>query len=130
MSEAGTRASGEGELGRFARGGRRQELALDLRCQADRSGAVAPVVEVGEAAVGHDDVGQRVRGLLDLRQHFLAHDVEEQLQYADGVTAVGNRSEQALPRPVRLHLHQLLCTQDLVVDAAAGKGHPLGPVPL
>jgi hypothetical protein len=58
MPEAGTRVPAWASPGGLERGRRRQEPVLDLRGQADPSGAVAPVVEIGGAAVGDDYVRQ------------------------------------------------------------------------
>src|SRR5690606_11389145 len=55
-------AAGQGEVGALAARCGRQQLVLDLGGQAHGAGAPAPVVEVGEAAVGDHDVGERVGG--------------------------------------------------------------------
>lgn len=71
----GDQSPGQGELGRLAgRGrGRAQELALHLGRRAERGGAPAPVVEVGEAvaqiACHHVDRFHR-RGVLRRGQDF------------------------------------------------------------
>ncbi|SCD66542.1 hypothetical protein GA0115246_1043413 [Streptomyces sp. SolWspMP-sol7th] len=110
--------AGERELGRLAGGSGGQELALDLGCQGDRGGAPAPVVEVGEAAVGDDDVGQRVRGLLHLLQHLIGDLGQEQLQDPDGVAPVGDRSEHPLSGTPVGRPDEPLGAQHFVVDAA------------
>ncbi len=110
--------AGEGELGRLRRRRGGQEPALDLGARADRAGALPPLVEVGEAAVGDDDVRQRVRGLLDLLQDVVGGLGQEQLQDAEGVAAVGDRSEDPVPVLAVGDPHRLLGAQDLVVDAA------------
>ncbi|CAM5370876.1 hypothetical protein SDIAM26S_02912 [Streptomyces diastaticus subsp. diastaticus] len=109
----------EGELGRLATGGRGQELALDLGGQADRGGALAPVVEVGVAAVGDEDVGQRVSGLREPLPHARRDAVEEQLQHAESVPAVGDGDQHARPVGVVRQLGDALGTQHLLVPGAA-----------
>lgn len=109
---------GEGELGGLAGGRGGQELALDLRGEAHRGGALAPVVQVGEATVGDHDVRQRVRGLLDLLQYVLGDVGQPQFEHPDGVASVGDRCEDPLSTPAVRRPHQLLGAQDLVVEAA------------
>ncbi len=119
----GDQCAGEGELRGFAGGGGRQELGLDLRCQADRGGAVAPVVEVREPVVGDEDVRQSVRGFLHLRQHLRSGLGEEELQDFDGV-AVRHRREDPLPRPapIAVSLIPLFTTRLAALPARAGFG--------
>lgn len=111
--------AGQGELGCFTAGGGGQELALDLRGEADRGGAVAPVVEVGEAPVGDDDVRQRVRGVLDLGAYAGRHLGEEDLQDAEGVAAVGDRGQHPMPVLAVCRHDDVLAEQNVVVDTAA-----------
>ena len=88
------------ELPGLAGVGARQEPVLDLGGQRQGHRALAPLEEVGEAAVGDDHIGQDMRGERDLGQQLLVGPLpEEQLQHADGLPPVGHRREHA--RPVR-----------------------------
>lgn len=122
--DVGSRDQGarEGEFGGLAGGGRGQELALYLRRQGDRGGSAAPVVEIGEAAVGDDDVGQRVRRLFDLLQHVLGDVDEIELQDPDGVAAVGDRGKHPLLLCAIRYQHRFPGAQGPVADTA-DQGH-------
>ena len=48
-----------------------QQAMLDLGGERQPDRALAPLEEVGEAAVGDDDVGERVRGERDVGQRLL-----------------------------------------------------------
>ncbi len=124
----GDQGAGQGELGRLAGGGGGKELAVDFCREADGGGAVAPVVEIGETAVGDDDVGQRVRGVLDLFQDVPCDVGEEQFQNADRVPAVGDGCQNPMPFRAFGNPHHLLASQYLVVDPAVGERDPLGTV--
>ena len=74
----------------------RQQAVLDLGGERQGNRALAPLEEVGEPAVGDDDVRQGVRGERDLGQHlFVRRLAEQELEHADGFPAVGHRREHA-----------------------------------
>ncbi len=109
---------GKRELGRLAAGGRRKQLVLDLRGQAGPGGAPAQMVQIGEAAVRDDDVGQRVGGLADLPERGLAPGLQRHLQHADAVAPVGDRCDDP-PAAVRGGFDVLALTlQDLIVETS------------
>jgi hypothetical protein len=57
---------------------------------------LAPLKEVGEPAVGNDDVGEGVRRERDIGHHlFVRRFVEAEFEHADGFPVVGHRREQA-----------------------------------
>lgn len=96
-----------------------EEPVLDLRGQAQRPGALTPLVEVGMAAVGDHHEGEQVRELRDRGDRLrvrLARQV--QLQEPDGLTALGDRSEHTpVPGPLRSPV-LVLGSQDLhLLDA-------------
>lgn len=68
----GFQVPAQGELRGLARQRRGQQLVLDLGREGGRSGAFAPGVKVGEAAVGDHDVGQDVGGFPERRTDRLA----------------------------------------------------------
>ena len=90
----------ERELPSLARVRARQQTVLDLGGERKGNRALAPLEEVGEPAVGDDDVPQGVRGERDLGQHlFVRRLAEKKFEHTDRFPAVGHRREHA--RPVR-----------------------------
>ena len=67
----------ERELPGLARVGAGQQPMLDLGGERQADRALAPLEEVGEAAVGDDDVRERVRGQRDVRERLLVRELEE-----------------------------------------------------
>jgi hypothetical protein len=121
----GLQPARERELSGLARVGARQQAMLDLGGERERDRALAPFEEVGEAAVGDDDVCQGVCGERDLGLHsFVRRVVEHQFEHADGLAAVGHRREHARPAGA------VLLEDRLRGQRAPGQGsdqrHPLG----
>ena len=76
------------------RGG--QQPPLDLGGQRQRHGALAPLEEIGVAAVGDHHVRQLVRRELDvLERGRVRFERQDQLEHADRVAAAGDRRDDA-----------------------------------
>src|ERR1051325_318434 len=89
---------GERELPGLAGKGTGQQPMLDLRRQRQRNRALAPLEQVGVAAVRNDDVSQEVPGQRDVGHRLLSREViQAQLQNADSLTAARHRREQPSP---------------------------------
>ena len=67
----GLEPAGERELPGLARVRGRQQAVLDFGGERQRDRALAPLEEVGEPAVGDDDVGEGVRGERDVGHRLL-----------------------------------------------------------
>ena len=97
---------------------------LDLRGERQPDRALAPFEEVGEPAVGDDDVRERVCGERDVRQRPLVRSSRKaQLEHADGLAAVGHRREQTDAVGVVLHLERL--AGERAALRASVQGHAL-----
>lgn len=91
---------------------------LDLGGQTRPGGPPAGVVQVGEAPVRDDDVGQRVGRVVDLPEHGVVGVPQRHLQQTDAVAAIAHRRYHPPPAlVVRVHV-LALAPQDRVVDGA------------
>ena len=115
----------ERELASLAGVRARQQAVLDLGGERERNRALAPLEEVGEPAVGDDDVRQGVRGGRDLGQHlFVRRLAEQKFEHADGFSAVGHRREHA--GPVRAGFEHDRLGGQRAPGRASHQRHPLG----
>jgi hypothetical protein len=115
----------ERELPALARVGAGQQAMLDLGRERERHRAPAPLEQVGEPAVGDDDVGERMRSERDVSQRLrVGRGGEGELEHADGFAAVGDRRERADAVGVGFELDRLRGQCPAV--RSSRQGHALG----
>ncbi len=104
---------------------------LDLRGQAQRDGAAAPLVHVGVGPVRDDDVRQRVGRVADRPHHLrVRRRGQEQFEETVGVPVIGYRGDDPDQRTSPdLHARPL-GADDVVVQGAAQRDAPGGFVGL
>jgi hypothetical protein len=98
---------------------------LDLGGQGQANRALPPLEEVGEPAVGDDDVRERVGGEGDIGERLLVWGLgQAELEHADRLPPVGHRRVQANLAGADLDLYRLL--EERASMRGAGQGHQLG----
>ena len=118
----------ERELTGLARVGARQQPMLDLGRERQRNRALAPRKEVGEPAVGDDDIRKRVRGKRNIGHRPLVRfPGKAYLEHTDGFPAVGYGREHANSAGAVFDLDRLRDKRAAV--RSSRQKHPLGGLP-